>query len=308
MDNLCHTLTGAAFAQAGLKRTTPLASATLMIAANLPDVDVLVFATDIPSVAFRRGWTHGVAAQVLLPVLLAAVVWLLGRARGARLGPLVLLSYLGVLSHVGMDLLNNYGVRLLMPFSGRWFYGDAVFIIDPWLWLALGGAVWLGARRGSVRGARVALAVAAVYTGGLVASALAARGIVREAWREQHGREPRALMVGPAPLTPFRRMVIVDDGDRYYTGTFRWFASGVVFESPAVPKNEDHPSVRAAIAADRRIRAVLVWARFPYYRVDAGADGDVVSLRDLRFGDRVGAVRAVVAASRDSSYPSDRSR
>jgi inner membrane protein len=30
-----------------------------------------------------------------------------------------------------------------MPFSDRWFYGDAVFIVDPWLWLLLGGAVMM---------------------------------------------------------------------------------------------------------------------------------------------------------------------
>ena len=42
----------------------------------------------------------------------------------ARVGPLLLISYLGVLSHVLLDYLNNYGVRLLMPFSDRWFYGD----------------------------------------------------------------------------------------------------------------------------------------------------------------------------------------
>jgi hypothetical protein len=36
MDNLCHTLTGAALAEAGLKHRTRFASAALMIAANLP--------------------------------------------------------------------------------------------------------------------------------------------------------------------------------------------------------------------------------------------------------------------------------
>ena len=30
-----------------------------------------------------------------------------------------------------------------MPFSDRWFYGDTLFIVDPWLWLILGGAVML---------------------------------------------------------------------------------------------------------------------------------------------------------------------
>ena len=44
---------------------------------------------------------------------------------------LLALSYAGLLSHMFLDFLNSYGIRLLMPFSGRWFYGDSVFIIDP---------------------------------------------------------------------------------------------------------------------------------------------------------------------------------
>jgi inner membrane protein len=42
-----------------------------------------------------------------------------------------------------MDWTNNYGVRPLLPWSGQWFYGDLVYIVDPWLWLALGGASFL---------------------------------------------------------------------------------------------------------------------------------------------------------------------
>src|SRR6185503_6633997 len=80
----------------------------------------------------------------------------------ARAGTLLLLGYLGVLSHVGMDWLNNYGVRLLMPFSGRWFYGDAVFIVDPWMWTILGLGVWLARRARRVRPARIALAACVV--------------------------------------------------------------------------------------------------------------------------------------------------
>src|SRR5690349_11617106 len=65
MDNVCHTLVGAALGEAGLKRGTRLGLVTLMIASNLPDLDVLVFLTSTPSVAFRRGWTHGVLAQAV---------------------------------------------------------------------------------------------------------------------------------------------------------------------------------------------------------------------------------------------------
>ncbi len=59
---------------AGLARRSALGMSTLLIAANLPDVDVAVFATDALPMAVRRGWTHGVLAQVLLPPLLAAVM------------------------------------------------------------------------------------------------------------------------------------------------------------------------------------------------------------------------------------------
>ncbi len=46
----------------------------------------------------------------------------------------------------------NYGIRLLEPFSHRWFYGDSIFIIDLWIWIALAMSVWLslrGERRGT---------------------------------------------------------------------------------------------------------------------------------------------------------------
>jgi inner membrane protein len=299
VDNLCHTLVGAAFGEAGLKRTTPLANATLMVAANLPDVDVLVFATGVPSVAIRRGWTHGVLAQAMLPLAFASIVYAVGRSRGARFGPLVLLSYVGVYSHVLLDLLNNYGVRLLMPFSNRWFYGDALFIVDVWLWLMLGAGVWLSRRRHEPRPARRALLAAAVYITIMVTSARMARDLVIEQWTAETSTTPRTVMAGPLPLTPFHRQVIVDAGTEYAIGRFSWFTRQTTFQAERVPKNEADPAVRVAVSRDRRTQAVLTWVRFPYFRVIPVAGGTEVSLRDLRFGDRVGGVTSVVAATAD---------
>src|SRR5688500_5677304 len=208
-----------------------------MIAANLPDIDVLAFATATPAVALRRGWTHGVAAQLVLPVALAGLVWAVGRraspqsdARRAAHDAhtrtsflwLLALSYIGVYSHVAMDWLNNYGVRLLTPFDWRWFYGDAVFILDPWLWLSLGVGVWLARRWHAVTPARAALLVAACYIAAMLVSARAARAEVIAAWRDARGSEPRAVMVGPRPVTPFSRDVIIDAGEHYETGLFTW--------------------------------------------------------------------------------------
>ena len=155
MDNLCHTLVGAACGEAGLKHRTRYGNVTLMIAANLPDVDVLSFLTDTAPISFRRGWTHGILAQLLLPVAFTGVMYAIGRRRPRRDGEgpplhagwLLLLSYVGVYTHVFLDFLNNYGIRLISPLDWRWFYGDAVFIADVWMWLALGAGVWLARRQ-----------------------------------------------------------------------------------------------------------------------------------------------------------------
>jgi inner membrane protein len=140
MDNLAHTLAGLAFAEAGLRRKTAFGATTLAIAANLPDIDVLIYTVGdgIDALAFRRGWTHGVLAMLVLPLALAGLVFLWSRVREPRPGAppmnwrwLVALCAIGVWSHPLLDLFNTYGVRLLMPFSNRWFYGDTLFIIDP---------------------------------------------------------------------------------------------------------------------------------------------------------------------------------
>ena len=97
------------------------------------------FGPDFEPLAFRRGWTHGVLALALWPFVLTGVLLAWDRfvrlrrkpdAAPARAGPLLALTALAVISHPTLDWLNNYGLRWLMPFDGRWFYGDALFVID----------------------------------------------------------------------------------------------------------------------------------------------------------------------------------
>lgn len=164
MDPLTHTLLGANLASTPLREKTRLAAAALIIGANLPDVDSIFYFTghDDFALGFRRGWTHGVLALVVLPFVLTGLLMLYDRLRpdpqrrvNARW--LVVLSAFAILTHPFLDWLNNYGMRWLMPFDGTWSYGDSVFIMDPWLWLILGFG-WLAPRRAT----RVTIAIWAV--------------------------------------------------------------------------------------------------------------------------------------------------
>ena len=287
MDNICHTLVGVAASRAGLNARTSFATATLAISANLQDIDVVAFATGIPPVALRRGWTHGVLAQIVLPVVFALVMHAWSRRKGkpANLPWLIALSYIGVLSHVFLDYLNTYGVRLLMPFSRDWFYGDAVFIIDPWLWLALGLGAFF-ARRGHRAPAVAGLAIATIYIAAMLFSARAARGIVEDRWADTFGSPPMALMVGPVPINPLRKSIIVDAGDHYLRGTFAWYPRDIRFDPNPVPKNDRSPLVAAARRHEPDFDAILVWARFPYWRIEPDGGVAHVSLNDLRFPER----------------------
>jgi hypothetical protein len=93
-------------------------------------------------------------------------------------------------------------------------------------------------------------------------------------------------MVGPVPITPFRKTVILDAGDVYYRGTFTWVPRRFEIAPDVVPKHDRDPAVLQA-QEDPRFRAILVWARFPYYELTRDPDGIRVTLADMRFGPRL---------------------
>ena len=299
MDNLCHTLVGAALGEAGLKRRTPLGMATLLVGANLPDVDAYAYAfSDSPTaLAFRRGWTHGIVAMAVLPVVLAGAMTAFDRTiRGrrrqerppVRFGALLLLAFLSVLSHPLLDFLNTYGVRFLYPFSNRWFYGDALFILDPWVWIVLALGIGFSralARPGlphAERPARASLAAVGAYIAAMLLSSAAGRVFVERAAKDE-GLAPARVMVSPVPIDPFRRLVVVEGPGGYRFGTLHWMRRpGVSFSTAFAAKNEEDP---AAVAASRTPegKKFLVWARFPYYEIQREKDRALVSIHDARY-------------------------
>jgi inner membrane protein len=283
MDNLTHTLVGAALAEAGLKRRTALASATLMIGANFPDIDVIAVPLG-QSLSWRRGATHGFLALAILPFVLAWLMRVYDRrvrlrrhpdAQPADFRQLLILSAISIITHPILDFMNTYGVRWFMPFVNKWFYADGLFIIDLWLWLVLiVGVVW--ARRAKwPRPAHAALAF-------LVAYMVVNLGITELGRREVGRRYPGTrYMLGPQPIRSWGREVVVDDGKAYRFGT--WAPGrGLEMRVDSLVKGDNDPAVAAGIR-DPRVQGFVRWARLPFYRVDRDSTGILVRMGDVRY-------------------------
>jgi inner membrane protein len=153
MDNLTHSLVGLTAAKAGLEKLSPGATTLCVLAANAPDSDIIVlaFGDRWTFLQHHRGITHAIVGvislAIILPLIFYGVDHLWSRYKDqpprTRLKGLMWASFVASATHPLLDWTNNYGIRFFLPWSQKWSYGDLVFIVDPYMWLVLGGAVFL---------------------------------------------------------------------------------------------------------------------------------------------------------------------
>lgn len=153
MDNLTHSLVGLTAAKAGLERLSPGATTLCVLAANAPDSDIVVlaFGDRWDFLQHHRGITHAIVGVITLAVLLPLIFYAVDRlwsrfrnqAPKTKLKGLLIASSIASATHPFLDWTNSYGIRFFLPWSPKWSYGDLVFIVDPYLWLILGGATFL---------------------------------------------------------------------------------------------------------------------------------------------------------------------
>ncbi|HEU4705507.1 MAG TPA: metal-dependent hydrolase [Sphingomicrobium sp.] len=272
MDNLTHSLVGALLGRMGLKRLTGRAMPTLVLAANLPDIDVFApLVTGQQGLVVHRGFTHGVGGLVVLPLVLTALVLAWDRWRPAdppvRPRALLLLAVIGVASHPLLDYLTGYGTRLLEPLSDRWFYGDTLFIVDVWVWIALIlGFEWSRGRERAGRDDwhRPAVAVfAAILCYVALNAALTARA-------ERAGRdlltaleiEPVEVVASPPPIHFWRRRLLWRTAGHHGTGEFDPLA-GELRVTRRLDSNRLGDPRLAGARGRSDVEAFLFWSRLP---------------------------------------------
>jgi inner membrane protein len=301
MDNLTHSLVGALIGQMGLKRKTGLAMPALIIAANIPDIDaVATLLGGHQHLAIRRGTTHGPIAMMLLPLLLwGAMLWFdqwqtrRGKRPDERLpihkGWLLGLAYIGCLSHPLFDWFNSYGIRLLEPFSSQWFYGDTIFIIDIWLWIALIAGVWISLRRerkGKTNWRIPAVAslvaiCAYIFANGLITGR--AERLMAQAVERKHDLVPALVVANPVPVQFWKREMLWRDRTHFGQGTFS-APDTVVVDSSVGIHQMDGDKTKAMVKDNLDGAAYLFWSRMPVVQRSGEGGDKKLDISDQRFG------------------------
>jgi inner membrane protein len=288
-----------------------LATATLVLAAEAPDLDVL---NDLGGRLYgfehHRGFTHTFAGVPLVAALIVFVLWLYWRWRGhrrikpwqppPRWGLLFAFGCLGAASHILLDFTNNYGVRPFEPFSYRWYSWDIVFIVEPLLWVILiGGLVLPSLVRlitEEVRSNRVEMPVG--RAGAILALILEIclwgfrdfqhrRAVAAMDALTYEGQSPMRVSAFPYYMNPFRWYGVVETPALYQTMIVTTRNPEVDPDGRAVIYHK--PEETAATLAAKRSqlgRIYLDWAQYPLAEAEqlsAPDAGYLVRFYDLRF-------------------------
>jgi inner membrane protein len=272
LDNLTHSLVGALLGRMGAKRLSPRAMPALIVSANLPDIDSFIAPwLGLSGRTFHRGFTHGVGGLLVMPFVTAAIILLWNKLRPSKEGPLklgglLLACFIGTLSHPALDYLNTYGVRLLEPFSHRWFYGDTLFIVDPWIWLMLILGLefsWRAERLGRNwrRPAMWAFAAVLGYIG--LNSAISARAVAATQPLVERVAQPRMIVAGEVPLEFWKRQVLWRSDKLGGSAEYDALDNSARLDPRIVPLRLDDWRLTDAERADADVCNFLFWSRMP---------------------------------------------
>jgi inner membrane protein len=268
----------------------------MIVAANAPDMDtVCTFFGAAAYIHWHRYITHSLIAAPVMALASVALVRWLGK-KDVKWLPAFLIALLGVASHLILDLTNTYGVRLLLPFSGRWFHWDLTPVIDVTLWsLLLLGVIapWFGRLVGSEIGERrrssgggwavISLLLLSAYDYGR--SVLHDRAVATLDSRIYKGLTPRRTAAFPganplawtglAELSDSYAIVPVDLRKDFDPDSGQWFY-----------KPELTPAAQAAMQT-WPFQKFLEFVQYPVWSIEPDPETPTatqVRLVDLRFG------------------------
>ena len=300
LEPITHFLTGAVLARAGFNRKTALATATMTLAAEAPDLDVVWgFKGPVYSFAHHRGFTHSFLGLILVSAVVTGFMYLVWRIRGRktnlpnlplRWGLLFLFAYIAGLSHILLDFTNNYGVRPFWPVWEKWYSWDIVFILEPALYIILIAGLALPAifsrgeelPRGRKLAAAALICVALLYA---FRDHEHRHAVSAFAGRQFDGAAPFRVSAYPFYWNPFAWSGVAETKNTFVTAVIDTRSGGI----SDLRNYLKPPETAASLAAKGSYlgRVYLDWAKYPLVTETSLGQDSQVQFRDLRFESRV---------------------
>jgi len=280
MDILTHGITGVLVSRAlpGGHRGSMMAAG--LIGALAPDLDVVARLWDpMAAITVHRTATHSFIGGAIVALGVAGLVWGLTRQNPLRL---FAFAYLGLLSHIGSDLLTAFGTAILWPLSDRRFALAQHYIIDPifsaTVLTFLIATFWSKGKRESL--ATIGLAALALY----VLATGAHKSIAVSRWQaltESQGMRPIRSAVIPLFPGPFRWLGVSETDNTFYQQSFRLYGSNTGTPHLFPKTNTDLRDLEKL----KEVQVFLSFARFPWKLEVEDRGLRLVEYRDLAFAD-----------------------
>jgi inner membrane protein len=283
MFNSTHTLVGLAIARTRTDEWDRHSAVTAVIASNLPDIEIVTALAGTPAyIEHHRGITHSLVGIPILAVLLAALAYTFSRNFWKTFA-LILVT---MATHPLLDYANNYGWRPFLPFDGTWYYGDILYIFDPFIDMILvlgllGGGI-LANRRKFLAWMSLVLVIA--YIGVRIELHEMAKSKMAEFVAHDPTADKWAVL--PQMLSPFTWDGIVQTKTQLVRLNLN-VREGAGRETARVERGVSTEIVRQAANA-KSADVLLRFARFPAVRVEANRFGYGVTFFDFRFYNETG--------------------
>jgi inner membrane protein len=320
MEPVTHALASIALGRSGLNKVTRMATPMLVVSGLIADLD---WVTRIGGAsAFLHGHrtaTHSLLGTAAMVAGVAASFWFIGRQFGRQFGqkyeklavkliPAIFISTIGASAHLLLDLLNGSGVKLLWPFSAKWYAWDVADSVDAWIiFFLLAGLLLpelfriiheeIGARpkrQGRQRGAITGLILVTLFVAGRVYARQRAIALLDA--REYRGQAPLVVAAFPNPSSPLAWHGVVET-DNALLNVEVPLGPGRTFDPDLADvhfKPQPSLALNNAVASSTAIE-FLNYARFPLANVEPNGDGFEVRFRDMRFASELPGQQGIIA-------------
>ena len=312
MEPVTHALTSIALGRAGLNKVTRMATPMLLVSGMIADVDWVTRLGGASTFLHgHRTATHSLLGTAVIVVAVSAAFWLAGRKYpklAVNVLAALLICAIGAGVHLLLDLLNGYGVKLMWPFSPKWYAWDLADSVDAWIIffllcgllmpelfrLILGEIGSKPKKTGRQRGAIVGLTLVLLFIAGRAFAHQRAVALLDA--REYSGQAPLAVGAFPRPSNPLLWSGVVETDNAVVNvevplGPLSVFDPdlGDIYFKP-----EQSLALKNAVSSATAVD-FLSYARFPLAHVEPVGRGYQVRLRDMRFESELPGRRGIIA-------------